>query len=629
MNKYCILKVILLMSVSVSFCQTKEQLKAVISKTDVNQLNTLRTQFTSEFLERKVRIDNFLKANPTFQKRIETEFSIKEIFDVSPLGEISYFQTSNFGAAITARADKLYNGGGLLLNIQGQGMKAYVWDGGSARTTHVEFPNFKVTSMDGGTVSTHPSHVTGTIVAQGLTLNLRGIAFNASADCYDWTNDYGEMSFEASNGMLVSNHSYWIGVPGVWVYGAYDTRARQFDLIANAAPFYLAVTAAGNDRDSFSDTTLGPYLSAKGGYNLVRGMQNAKNYLTVGAVSQVLTYSGASDVLMSSFSSWGPTDDGRIKPEIVTKGLAVRSTLSTSDTAAGNLQGTSMASPGIAGCALLLQQYYFSLNNAYMRAATNKGLILHTASEAGLNDGPDYEFGWGLVDTEKAAVLIRNKPLLRSIVEENVLNQNQIYTKVIYSDGTTPIMASVSWTDPAGLATSTNTVDPVTKNLVNDLDIRIIRNNTTTFFPWTLNPAIPADPGVRTADNNLDNFEKIQIDAPTPGLYTVRISHKGALEGGNQNYSLIVSGINQNLSNGSFESDSNFFVYPNPTNSVLNFTNPQNIDFSSISVIDIAGKEIKVQRNNNQIDVSNLQSGVYFIKFIAADKSSVKKFVKI
>ena len=242
------------------------------------------------------------------------------------------------------------------------------------------------------------------------------------------------MAGEAANGMLVSNHSYWSGVPGVWIYGAYDTRARQFDQIAEAAPFYLAVTAAGNDRDSYSDTVLGPYLSQKGGYNLVRGMQNAKNYLTVGAINQVLTYSGASDVIMSSFSSWGPTDDGRIKPEIVTKGVAVRSTLSTSDTAAGNLQGTSMASPGIAGCALLLQQYYFSINNAYMRAATNKGLILHTADEAGLSEGPDYEFGWGLINTEKAAALIKNKPLLRSLVEENVLNQNQIYTKVIYSD---------------------------------------------------------------------------------------------------------------------------------------------------------------------------------------------------
>ena len=627
MKKFLFFKVLLLLVFSVGFSQSKELLKDVVSGTNVAQLNLLKVQFNSEFSERKIRISNYLRLNPSFQKRVETEYSIKELYDVAANGDLSFYQTSNLGASITARADKLYNNGGLLLNIQGQGMKAFVWDGGAARTTHVEFPNFKVNNMDGGTVATHPSHVTGTIVAQGISPNLRGIAFNASADSYDWTNDYAEMSSEAANGMLVSNHSYWIGVPGVWIYGAYDTRARQFDQIAEAAPFYLAVTAAGNDRDSYSDPVLGPYLQQKGGYNLVRGMQNAKNYLTVGAINQVLTYSGASDVIMSSFSSWGPTDDGRIKPEIVTKGVAVRSTLSTSDTAAGNLQGTSMASPGIAGCALLLQQYYFSINNAYMRAATNKGLILHTADEAGLNDGPDYEFGWGLINTEKAAALIKNKPLLRSLVEENVLNQNQIYTKVIYSDGTTPIMASVSWTDPAAAATSTNTVDPVTKNLINDLDIRIIRT-TSTFFPWTLNPAVPTDAGIRTSDNNIDNFEKIQINQPTAGLYTVRVSHKGTLSGGNQNYSLIVSGINQNLSNGSFENDSEVFVYPNPSQSILNFTNPQNIKFDAILVHDISGKAMKVTTSNNQLDVSLYQSGVYFITFVSEDKSFVKKFIK-
>lgn len=626
MKNYAFLIFILLLNGFHMTAQTKQQLAGVIAATDSKSLNELKYKFNAEYQERKQRIDNYLRLNPSVQRRTETDYSIKEIYDVDAFGSVSYYQTSNFGAAVTARADKLYNGGGLLLNIQGQGMKARVWDGGSARTTHVEFPNDKVANMDGGTVSTHPSHVTGTIVAQGITANLRGIAFNAAADCYDWNNDYGEMADEAANAMLISNHSYWIGVPGVWVYGAYDSRARNFDLIANAAPFYLAVTAAGNDRDSFNDSVLGPYLQTKGGYNLIRGMQNAKNYLTVGAVGQVLTYSGATDVSMSSFSSWGPTDDGRIKPEIVTKGLAVRSTLANSDTGAGNLQGTSMASPGVAGCALLLQQYYFSLNAAYMRAATNKGLILHTASEAGFNEGPDYEFGWGLINTEQAAIVIRNKPLQTSIIEENVLAQNQVYTKTIFSDGLSPIVASISWNDPAGTATSTNTVDPVNKNLVNDLDIRIIRT-TSTFFPWTLNPASPSEGAVRTVDNSVDNYEKIQIDAPAPGLYTVRISHKGTINGGNQNYSLIVSGINQNLSNSSFENDNDIFVYPNPAKSILNFTNPQNFDFSSIAIYDIAGKEYKIKTSNNQIDISSLQAGVYFVKFIAGEQSKVKKFI--
>src|SRR5690606_19688184 len=107
---------------------------------------------------------------------------------------------------------------------------------------------------------------------------------------------------EASFGLLVSNHSYWMSSSGsltTWHFGAYDSRARQFDQIAFNAPYYLAVTAAGNDRDDIDNNTIAAHLANKGGYNLIRGMQNAKNYLTVGAVSQVLSYSGPANVNMS------------------------------------------------------------------------------------------------------------------------------------------------------------------------------------------------------------------------------------------------------------------------------------------------------------------------------------------
>ena len=210
---------------------------------------------------------------------------------------------SNFNAGRTARADRLYSGGSLGLNIQGQNMFAYVWDGGSARNTHVEFPNEKVVILDGSAFEDHATHVTGTIVAQGITANLRGLAFNASAFSSDWDNDYTEMADQAANGMLVSNHSYFIGAVQTtpWNFGAYDSRARQLDQITFAAPYYLPVTSAGNDRSDYQDEVIGPYLNLKSGYNLVRGMHNAKNILTVGAVNQVLNYVDASSVVMSTF----------------------------------------------------------------------------------------------------------------------------------------------------------------------------------------------------------------------------------------------------------------------------------------------------------------------------------------
>ncbi|MFY7810328.1 MAG: S8 family serine peptidase, partial [Flavobacterium sp.] len=379
-----------------SFSQTQKERQEIISETNRVELSILKQQFSKENNERKERVNKYLIENSNQKKRIEIDSKVKEIYDVID-NQVSYLETDNAGASITARANKLYNGGSLGLNIQGQNMRAYVWDGGSARTTHTEFNN-KVINPDGATLSSHATHVTGTIVAQGFSSTLRGIAFNASATSYDWNDDFTEMTDEASNGMLISNHSYGPTSNSVWIHGAYNSTARAFDLIAFNAPFYLATTSAGNDRNNTTDAILGPYISQKGGYNLTKGMKNSKNILTVGAVNQVNNYVNASSVVMSDFSNWGPTDDGRIKPDIVTKGTSVVSTTSSNDNSFGINNGTSMAAPGVAATALLLQQYYKSINPTFMRAATLKGLLLHTADEAGWEKGPDYEYGWGLIN---------------------------------------------------------------------------------------------------------------------------------------------------------------------------------------------------------------------------------------
>jgi hypothetical protein len=437
------------------------------------------------------------------------------------------------------------------------------------------------------------------------------------------------MTTEASFGLLISNHSYWIGTSlTTWQLGAYDNRARQFDQIAFNAPFYLAVTAAGNDRNDFGSSVIGPYLSQKGGYNLIRGMQNAKNYLTVGAVNQVLNYSGPSGVNMSSFSSWGPTDDGRIKPDVVAKGTAVFSTIATSNSSYGTSQGTSMASPAVAGVAMLLQQHYNNLNNDFMRAATLKGLINHTADESGDDLGPDYRFGWGLIDTQDAAQIITAKSASTAVIEENILNSTGSYTKTFTSSGTAPLMVSISWTDKESSANNGN-IDPVTSNLVNDLDVRVTKDGVT-FFPWTLDPAAPAVGAVRTADNFRDNFEKIQVDAPN-GTYTVTVSHKGNLVGGLQNYSLIISGPAINLDAADFVAQkSSVNIFPNPTASILNFDKSEFTEISKIEIFDLTGKTIgaNYELNSKVIDVSGLQAGIYFVKFTTKDGVLVKKFVK-
>jgi hypothetical protein len=613
-------------SVCSLFSQTQEERVDIVKNSNVEALKELKSIFIKNNFERELRISQFLAQNPQAKRRLQNGFEIQEIYDVIN-DEVIYHKTFNLNSSITSRANKLYNGGSLGLNIQGQNMTAYVWDGGTARSSHQEF-NTKVTLGDGGSISSHATHVTGTIVAQGINPLLRGIAFNASAVSYDWSDDDVEVTDAALSGMLVSNHSYGITVTSLWRFGAYDADSRDFDLIAFNAPFYLGVTAAGNDRNEFNNTLYANFLSNKGGYNLIRNMQAAKNFLTVGAVDQVLNYTGPSSVVMSDFSSWGPTDDGRIKPEIVTKGTSVRSTTSLNDTSSGLSQGTSMASPGIAGTALLLQQYYKSINSTYMRAATLKGLLMHTADEAGLDRGPDYSFGWGLANAERAADVITKRPLLRSIIEENTLNNAQTFTKSIYSDGTEPIMVSISWTDRPGTA-NTSTIDPTNLNIVNDLDVRVIRG-TSTFFPWTLNPVTPWIAAVRDSDNFRDNFEKIEIDNPAQGNYQIVVSHKGTLTGSNQNFSLIVSGVNQTLSTPILD-NSHIFINPNPTTDKL-FVNTSHVPVSKYEIFDLQGRLVKRSQINDltsfTIDMNDINVGMYLIQIQSANGVSSHKIIK-
>jgi subtilisin-like proprotein convertase family protein len=391
-------------------------------------------------------------------------------------------------------------------------------------------------------LSAHATHVTGTICQNKTNSPIsRGMAFDASVWANDWGNDTLEAIEQAQEGLLVSNHSYGFGafdaqgvlqLP-VFYFGAYIQTSRNWDLIMNQFPNYLMVTAAGNDRQSQASMT------NKGGYDIISGTKTTKNNITVGAINNMPTYTNSSSPVMSSFSSWGPCDDGRIKPDIVAKGVGVVSTTSTGATSATTtMSGTSMASPSIAGGLLLLQQHYNNVNGNFMLAATLKGLALHTASEAGTAVGPDYAFGWGVLDCTAAANLI-SKNGLTSRIQELTLNSGQTIVMNIKAGNSAliPLMASISWNDPAG-ATNPGVIDSRIPVLVNDLDIKLskVEDN---FFPWKLDPANPAN-AATTGVNNVDPFEKIQVNNAT-GTYTLTISHKGTLAAP-QKFSLITSG---------------------------------------------------------------------------------------
>ncbi|MCC5936745.1 MAG: S8 family serine peptidase [Lunatimonas sp.] len=479
-----------------------------------------------------------------------------------------YFTTHNVAAAATNGVRALQAGGSLNLGLAGQGMVIGIYDQTRPRANHNEFGN-RVTQIDGSTetLSNHATHVTGTILARGNNPNARGMANEATGWAFNWDADISKMLQNGYDpdllptGHLVSNHSYGILVGwfrdnnGNWAwsgnesvspredyrFGFYTNRTRQIDEVAFAKPYYTVVWAAGNDRNDVGDGS----RDSDGPDDSIGPEGVAKNNIVVGAVNSVTNYTGPQSVVMSPFSSWGPVDDGRIKPDLVAMGVNVFSSSIINDGAAdgyASLSGTSMAAPNVSGAFLLLQELYRNRNaGRYMRSATVKALAIHTAREAGMNDGPDYMFGWGLLDAEASARMIIDENGSSRAIRELTLENSQTYEFEFISDGIEPVIATIAWTDPPGTSPAPS-LNPRTPMLVNDLDMRIIGEDGTVFFPWSLNPnngvsAVAA----RNTDNTRDNVEKIEIRTPISQRYTVRVTHKRNLQHGRQPFSLVLS----------------------------------------------------------------------------------------
>lgn len=530
--------VILLVAWQMGAAQTLGEKQRITDRYDLNELLKIQNEYFQKISSEKEKVRN-MAASLNVPLIIEQNGTYAELQKILPDGSLIYYTTFNVNAAKSTRTNHLNSGGSLGLNLMGQNMTAHVWDGGLARTTHQEYDGAGGTnrfSIGDGTTALHyhSAHVTGTIMASGVSANAKGMAPHARAVGYDWNYDLSEATSAASNGMLISNHSYGFRsdlVPDYY-FGAYITDSRDWDNLLFNAPYYLMVVAAGNDGNTNYN---GAPLAGNSAYDKLTGHATSKNNLVVANANDANIDANGNliSVSINNSSSEGPTDDYRIKPDITGNGTSVYSTYETSNTAYGTITGTSMASPNVAGSLLLLQQHYNDLNSGFMRAATLKGLVLHTADDAG-SVGPDAIFGWGLLNAKKAAETISANEN-GSIIQELTLTGGQTYQFTVDSDGVNELRASICWTDRPGTATTqTNSTTPV---LVNDLDLRITKGSTT-YLPWKLT-------GITTngkADNNVDPFERVEVNGAS-GTYTVTVSHKGSLTGGSQNYSLIITGV--------------------------------------------------------------------------------------
>lgn len=642
-KKIILLSALMAAGVSIINAQTREELARIVKGTNVSELERIAKESEKQFVKEKSEALDFAEKNniPVFIYGKDGSLSeLMKLIDGLPV----YNTNNNAAAAKSTRADQLNQGGSLGLSLSGENLQANVWDGGAVRTTHQEFGK-RVTIGDGITkVNDHATHVAGTIGAAGKKASAKGMAPNIKIKSYDWNSDASEMASAASGGLLISNHSYGYGPSELkknnlqWMFGAYIEESAKWDEILFNAPYYVICKAAGNSGGSgYNSKPVGGGTSSV--FDNLSDTAISKNVIVVANANDAnITDNGdLTSVSIHSTSSEGPTDDLRIKPDIAGNGADVYSTLSTSNTKYGNMTGTSMASPNVTGTLVLVNEHFKNVSGNYMLGAALKGLALHTADDAG-STGPDVNFGWGLLNAKKMAETINNRNTTALITDKSLAN-GASETVEVTSDGVTPIIASISWYDRKGaIQTSASDLNSTTKRLVNDLDLRVVSSsNGSTYYPW----ALTSRSTNAKQDNKSDNFERVDAGVLPAGQYSIKITHKGTLTGGSQNYTLIVTGRKsgtaakddsqtKRLSEASKRSA--ISVYPNPAKNEINVRLETKGEKSlTLNVFDTSGKQVISQNaadGVNKIDISRIPAGTYTLTVDGGKEKITEKFIK-
>ncbi|NOS99980.1 MAG: S8 family serine peptidase, partial [Phycisphaerales bacterium] len=306
--------------------------------------------------------------------------------------------------------------------------------------------------------------------------------------------------------------------------GDYGVTSAVIDAIAAGAlgqPFRI-IWANGNERACAFCCAVSPNQ-----YHSTAPPACAKNSISVGALN-------SNDDSVAFFTSWGPTDDGRLKPDISAPGCQSDGDDGVTSCSASSgyvtFCGTSMATPTVTGLsALLLQAYRRRFpDRADFTNATLKALLAHNAADVAA-PGPDYQSGYGSVRIVRTIDSVNTD----SVVEANVSGGGVFTMPLLVLPGDTEIKVTIAWDDPPG----TPNVSPA---LVNDLDLRILDPQLATHHPWTLDPIEPDQPATSERADHLNNMEQVYVSDPRPGKWTIQVAGFNVPQGP-QSFSVCVS----------------------------------------------------------------------------------------
>ncbi len=402
--------------------------------------------------------------------------------------------------ARSTNATEAWSGG-----LDGSNIKVGIVDEGQAKRDHVEFKEGAVSRVKNrvgkGSLSLHTTHVAGIIAAKGVDSYARGMANEAIIYNYSYQDAYFASALNSlynKDKILVSNHSY--GFTDRADLGSYNSDASSEDSVIYNNPYITMFVAAGNDRgrSGYADT------------GIIKGAANAKNIITVGALN-----SNSSDV--AYYSSSGPTNDGRIKPDLSVGGSSIYST--SSDGGYAYMSGTSMATPAALGLATLVMQEYKNLTECGnggcdMRVDLLKAVLLNTAVDKG-SSGPDIYAGFGMIDAKKAVDVVKTIDEDLQKVKMDSIARGGVKEYSFYKQSSGKFKVTISWVDIAGNSAGGRT-------LVNDIDCYLVNTESgDKYYPYVLSGL-----NITKGENHVDNTEQIEVDNLPVGEYKLVVSGK-------------------------------------------------------------------------------------------------------
>ncbi len=547
-----------------------------------------------------------LIVNASFEQLVQ----VAQLGDVMWIEEHKFYQTSNDVATgimnVQAAWVLTYTGAGQIVTIADTGLDTGVDSPTTNGDMHLDFDNrvahissYPVQNFSGVTNvgaddgaadkdSGHGTHVAGSVAGNGArsTSNaIRGAAYQASIT-FQAVEQYTTFNDGTPNGY------YLTGIPGdiktlfLEAYGwgsrihtnswgsakagEYNSDSQNADQFTWDHKDFTILFAAGNEG---VDANSNGYVDE----DSIDTPATAKNVITIGASENVRASGGyqsgygalwpsdfpanptsndtPSDSAeeMAAFSSRGPTDDGRIKPDLVAPGTNILSTKSSQTTSTGwgaynnyymYMGGTSMATPLAAGAATVVRDYLVDGEGvSNPGAALIKALLINTAEdisgygvstqEAG-QPIPNNHEGWGRINIEKA---ISNTN--RVFYEGAGLATGASHTyEFTLTKTISALKTTLVWTDFPGLPSAS-------KQLVNDLNLTVTAPDGSTVYRgnhfsngWTTSGG--------SADNT-NNVENVYIQNPATGTWTIKVTALNVPQGP-QPYALVIAGATSSTS---------------------------------------------------------------------------------